>query len=352
MSDESTGVIETDSTQTVESTGSAGPAQGTQDASTSQATADTQTADPTTGTQTDTGTSSSATDTSSQNATQIAPTDEAWQKRYDEVRTAFNRKTAEADKLRQEHNGLRERFKGVDPDAIRAYREQAEKAKQRELPVWNRENPNSPRFYASVERWKAYKAAYAQAATPEDQAVLKRTLGSAFSQQEQEALASWEQHQAQFTEQLAADPEGTIASIVDQRVQNALADYRMQADATTSVTGWFDDPKNQPLIKAYGKEMHSRLRDGVPWAYVQEWATTKSQLDALQTRIAPAEAASASARAKNALLKEGAAITRDGVAKPVKDIAAEAQRIGNERGWPLGDARYLDLIDDLRKSNR
>lgn len=242
---------------------------------------------------------------------------------------------------------IRQQYQGVDPAAVAQWRQAQEAAKQQNLPVWNAKNPANASFQQDLARWKGYKEAYQRADTPEKKQILAETLGASFTPEAQSRLREWEQHQASFSERFAMDPNGTIAEIVQEQVQQQLSQHDITVQANTQVTQWFQDPANKPIIETYAPQMRQALADGVPWPYVRQMAVFKAQLERSQSREGEVDKTVAQARAQQAALRQKTAITRDGKTSPTKDVAAEVRRIAKEKGWRPDDPRLFELTHRL-----
>lgn len=242
----------------------------------------------------------------------------------------------------------RTKYEGVDPQAVRQWKEQQAKAERENLPVWNRQHPNNQGFQQVRSKFALYQSAMQKAETPEERAVLQKTLGAQFTQQDAEQIKAFDEHRAKMLDSFATDPEGTIEEIVDRRVQSRLKDEQMTMQATSEVEGWMTAPENKDIVTKYGPQMLDALRQGNNWAFVRQMAIDRAKLEGLQSRVGPADKAAAQARAQSDLAKRKATHSRDGAVKPQRDIAAEVRRVMKEKGWRHDHPGVIELIERLQ----
>ena len=292
------------------------------------------------------------------------PAERDWEaelaKKEQQLRSNQAKYTADQMKARD----LEKRFDGIDADTVRRFKEQEAKSKAEKLPAWNNQNPGHGKFLATIDKWKTYKDAVSNAQKPrqgEDPAaaltnaanrvaVIKEAYGATFSQSEADQITAWEGHQQDFNQRLAMDPEGTFRDLAMNAAKDVYNQERMVAQADHEVGSWMNDPKNADTIKQLGPNMKQALDNGVPWEYAKVLAQQKMEIDRLQSRAGEADRTSTQAKAQQSLLRKNATVTRDGAIRPVKDIAAEAMRIGKEKGWSAADPRYIGLIHQLQQS--
>lgn len=264
----------------------------------------------------------------------------AEKKRVHDLQSGYSR-------AKNDLNQIRQTYQGVDPRQVAEWQRAQAQAKQQNLPVWNSKNPSHQNFQGTLAKWKGYKEAFNRAQTVEQKQVLKDTLGTGFSQSEQQQIDDWEKHQVGFAERFAMDPNGTIAEIVQEQVQNQLQQHQQQTESSTEVKGWFEDPANSQVIQTYAPQMQKALADGVPWQYAKQMALDRARIERSQSREGDVDKIAAQARAQQAALRKNATISRDGRTAPVKDVAAEVKRIVKEKGWASNDPRVYDLVNRL-----
>lgn len=273
--------------------------------------------------------------------TQPQESEESFKKRYADLR----RREQEITRQNQQYQAQLQQFQGVDPNAVRAWQQAQMRTQQEQLPVWNRQNPNNPRFQQTQAKWAAYKEAINRAQTPEQKAAIRDTLGATFTPDEVQQVQSWENHQREFQANFASDPAGTIAHIVDQRVQQAIHQHTQRAQAEQSVGQWFSDQANQAIVQRYGQQMMAALQTN-SWEMVKNYFVNQARLDGLQTRVGEAQKAETAAKEQQRLLQGQAAVTRD----PKVEKKVDPMKVAKQRGIQPGTDEYWDLLHELKES--
>lgn len=255
-------------------------------------------------------------------------------------------------KLASEHDRLKKSYEGVDPAAVAAFKAEQERARNANLQVWDKRNPNHAQFKTTLQRWKEYQADYQAAKTPEERALVEQQGARKFTDADAQQIKQYQQHEAQFREQLAMDPRGTFAEIAREVAREEFAAKQQESEVQAQVHGWMEDPANAPLVAKYKPAMVDMLERKWPWEAVQLFVKKQAELDGLQSRVGPAEKASASARAKENVLKQKAATTRDPGVKPIAktDFWKEGVKFAKEHKLPQNHRRVYDYIDELRKA--
>jgi hypothetical protein len=262
-----------------------------------------------------------------------------YEKRYADLR----REQAKWQQERQQYQQQVQRYQGVDPNAVRQWQQAQQRAQQEQLPPWNRNHPANARFNEAKVKWTQFRQAIQRADTPEAKQWVQQTLGSQFQDDDLRAIQAWEQHQRSFQEGFASDPEGSIADIVDRRVQQALETHQKRSQAEQTVGQWFDDAQNKPLIERYRSELIQLGQSGATFPLMKEWLQMKAKLDGLQSRVGEADKAKTAADEQSRLLKGNAAVTRDPKTKSVVDPMVVAK----ERNIQPGTPDYWDLLTEL-----
>ncbi len=245
----------------------------------------------------------------------------------------------------------RQQYDGVDAKTVKEWRSAQQLAEQRNLPAWDRRNPAHQGFQQTLSQFKTYQSAMAKADTPEKKALLQETMGSMFTQDQAQQIKAWDDHRGQFTEQFAMDPRGTIADIIRSEMRAEIENERAEVQANDEVNGWMTADENQPVVQKYGQQMLDALKQGNQWPFVRQMALDRARLEGLQSRVGTADKTTAHARAQSDLRKKETVVTKDGRIKPQRDIAAEALRIGKEKGWSSNDGRYIDLLEKLQQTS-
>lgn len=267
--------------------------------------------------------------------------------RFTELQNEINRRT---ERLKEMERAAQE-YQGVKADDVRAWKAAQETAKKSNLPRWSPNHPEHDRFKGLRERYQFAKSLIDRA-KPEDREARKAEMASAFHPDELKSLEEWKSHEADFTSRLASDPEGTMAQMMDERIAQAMQ-QREQAvqhrtEVNASVDGWFDDPRNRAVIKSQKEFMQGALADNIPWAVVRR----EAEIRHLRSQHQSSQRVAQSAEEKERLLRNGASSTasRDMSTRgqPVGDLYDRAKKIARERGYAPGDARFMNILDELQ----
>lgn len=255
-------------------------------------------------------------------------------------------------RLATEHDKLKKSYEGIDPAAVQAWKQEQELAKNKNLAVWDKRNPSHAQFKTTLSRWKEYQQDYQNAKTPEEKALIEQMGARKFNAVDAQQIQQYQQHEAQFRESLAMDPRGTFADIAREVAAEVFGERQQLAQVQSEVEGWMTDPANAPLVERYKPAMVDMLARNWPWEAVQLFVQKQSQLDGLQSRVVPAEKASASARAKENALKQRVTTTRDAGTKPIaaNDVWKEGIKWGKSKGLPSNHPKVLAYMDELAKS--
>jgi hypothetical protein len=255
-------------------------------------------------------------------------------------------------RLASEHDRLKKSYEGIDPAAVQAWRAEKELAKHKNLPVRDPRNPEHPAFLSKLKAWKEFKSDYANARTPEEKAYEEARGNRKFTPTDLQQLREFEQHEQEFSQKLAIDARGTFAEVAREVAEEVFGERAQRQQVQAEVEGWMKDPANAPLVERYKPAMVDMLSRNWPWEAVQLFVQKQSQLDGLQSRVVPAEKASASARAKENALKVKASTTRDPGTKPIpkSDFWKEGVKYAKQHSLPQTHPRVLKYIDELAKS--
>jgi hypothetical protein len=269
-------------------------------------------------------------------------TADPWQQRYSETKAAYTRQQLRLKELERSA----QQYEGVTADDIRAWKASQEAAKATNLPRWSPQHPDRAKFDGLKERFSFAKKLIDRA-KPEGREALKAELTSAFPPDELKALEEWHAHREDYTQRLAADPEGTMADMVDQRVSQALeardAQHQQTERATGTVNQWFDDPNNRGVVQSQREWMQEALAENIPWAVVRR----EAEIRHLRSQLKSGQSSVRSAEEKERLLRSSATVTRDAGSRPVGDLYDRAKKIARDRGLPPGDPRFMDILDQL-----
>jgi hypothetical protein len=169
-----------------------------------------------------------------------------------------------------------------------------------------------------------------------------------FSPQDQQVMREHAQHRQRFTERLAEDPEGTLAEMVESRVQNMLQqrDQRAQQQhsAEQNVGTWFQDQANSPVVETQREFMVQSLESGGSHGRI---VRLEAENRHLRAQVGTSTARVLSAEERSRLAKGNAAITRDPVTAPISDPFELAMRMAKEKGIPVGGNGWNDLVHSL-----
>jgi hypothetical protein len=263
-----------------------------------------------------------------------------------------------SNELRQYQEKLKP-YDGIDPRVIQSWREEKERAAQAKLPRWNPKHPENHGFSELKARWhqatQTYQRLSAQEQDPQRKEALKNHVLADFSPEEQAEMRNWSQHTRGFQERMAADPEGTLAEMIETRFANMIeqreARARQVQQAEQSVNGWFDTPQGKAVQQSQGEWMAYALESpengglGMPWAVVQREAEIRylrSQMNAGQAKVQAAEE-------RSRLAKGNASITRDPATTPVTDPYEHAKRLAKERGVEVGGPGWMEIANEASR---
>lgn len=239
-----------------------------------------------------------------------------------------------------------QQFDGLTADDIRAWKAQQESATKANLPRWSPQHPERAKFDGLKERY-SFARKLIDRAPPAEREARKQEMTSAFAPDELKALEDWHTHREDFSQKFAADPDGTIADIVDQRVEQRLQAREEQTAhrerATGSVNEWFDDPSNRGVVQSQRQWMQEALAENIPWAVVRR----EAEIRHLRSQLKSGQQTVQSAGEKERLLRSGATVTRDAGSRPVGDLYDRAKKIARDRQLPPGDPRFMDILDQL-----
>lgn len=271
-----------------------------------------------------------------------APADHVPRREYAALQTEFQRRNTRLKEL--ERNA--QQFNGLTAEDIRAWKASQEAATKANLPRWSPQHPERAKFDSLKERY-SFARKLIDRAKPEEREARKAEMTAAFAPEELKSLEDWHTHREDFTQRFAADPDGTIADIVDQRVEQRLQardeQQQQQQRATGSVNEWFDDPSNRGVVQSQREWMQEALAENIPWAVVRR----EAEIRHLRSQLKSGQKSVQSAEEKERLLRSSATVTRDAGSRPVGDLYDRAKKIARERGMPPGDPRFMDILDQL-----
>lgn len=245
-------------------------------------------------------------------------------------------------------------YEGVDPSSIAAWRKQQEEARQAKLPRWSPKHPEHAGYSSLKTRWQQANATYQRLAAaeqdPAKRQALQQHILSDFSPEEVQEMRTAALHRQQFQERMAEDPEGTLAELVESRVQQILGQREQQfqahQQAEQSVGQWFNDPANKAVVESQGQWMEQALQSGVKWALVQR----EAEIRHLRAQLGNGTAKVMAAEERTRLAKASASITRDPITAPISDPYEQAKRLAKERGIEVGGPGFMEVIEEVQTS--
>lgn len=263
-----------------------------------------------------------------------------WKKRYDEIRR--HHETQINPKLKQYEQQLKQ-YDGVDPHAVRQWREAQQRAQAEKLPRYSPQHPDHASFRKLREKLDWARDLIAKA--PDDKrGEVKALVSQNFSEQEYAEIASWENYQREFSAHFASDPQGVIAGVAQQVARQAVEQVLQEREAVRRVEEWASRPESMALSEKYGDEaMKMMVEEGMTFARAREWMEMKAKLDALSNTAGHAAALQASASAQFNQRKAAAAISAD----PKADRQVDPKEVARQRGIHPSSPQYLDLLDEL-----
>jgi len=208
-------------------------------------------------------------------------------KELDGMRTRYNEVRAWSNRVANENQEFRKQWDGLDPQRVReimAEHERREKASK--LNPWNSGHPEHPKFQQLQQKAKTFRSAMANASTEEEKAVIKRVLGSQFSEDDLKTIQQAETDRVQRMEQFHADPAGFVTQMIEPIIQQKLAEFDQFMGARTNAMTMLSDPGNQALIQQYAPKMADIMDGKVPARELAfEHARLMAENEALKRRV-------------------------------------------------------------------
>jgi len=259
-----------------------------------------------------------------------------YEKRVADLRAAQSRTANELHQTRQ-------RYKDIDPDAARKALAASQK---QEYQPWHPKSPDNRTFGAVKDSWERFKRSIQSAETPEERAMLQKTVGRTFTEKEAQQIQAWELHKAQDAERRASDPEYEREMRREEMRQELREEMQAQREEA-AVADWFSNQANQPIVDKYREEMIVLINEGWHWPQVQRYIETKAKADGLQSRVGGAEVKAAAARAQQSALKSNAKASRDPAQSPVGklDFAKMGADYAKKHGLPLTHERVMAYVE-------
>jgi len=302
-----------------------------------------------TGNQSQTDERSLTSQTGPQNAEGKTQAQIDWEKKYHESQKGVGKLTSELGSLRRYREETQRQYEGIDPNAVKAWKQQQEAAKMAALPKWHVKNPERAQFQQHLGEYRRLAGLYQRAQTPEAKAEIAAEMEQ-FPADTRQAFQDYSKHRAGVHDRLAEELTGynSIEEMFEAKFQEKFAEVQAKQQAETQVNQWFDAAEHQPIVEYTRDAMAEALRDGVPLAYVQRMAHMQYELDVSRSRLTGTDQVAAAAQARTQAAKANAAITRDTAVGARK---ADPVAIAKERGIDLASTAYANLLSELNKQN-
>lgn len=268
------------------------------------------------------------------------------QKRYDDIRTDYNRKLNQWQQTYQQQSGQLtelQKFK----------QEQEQRTQAASLKPWSKLHPEHSKFNGVLDRAKTVERQLQgidPSLPPEQQAAVKNAILSALSPEERAQITEYRDSVQNFQRELITDPQGTLMPMVDKLVEQRMTQFMERQQAQASVAKDFADPTLAPLIEKYGDDYAKALNDGVPYEYsnhmLKMHASNQQQsaeIAKLRAELAQAGVKVESADERQRLAKGEAAITRD-QRQPVRDPYEIAKSEAKKRGFSTSSTQFASLL--------
>jgi hypothetical protein len=306
---------------------------------------DTEQTAPDTGKQPQPDESSLTSHTGPQNAEGKTQAQIDWERRYHDQAKGLGKMQAEVGMLRKYKQETEQRYNGIDPNTVAAWKQQKELAEQKALPKWHVKNPERPMFQQQMAEYRRLQAVYQRAQTPEAKQAIVEELDQ-FPPDVRQSINDFNKHRASIHDRLAEELTGynSIEEMFEAKFAAKFAEQQERMQAEQNVNKWFDDAAHQPIVAHTNEAMAEALRDGVPLPYVQSMAAMRYELDVLKSRMTGTEQVTAAAQARTQAAKANAAITRD-TASGVR--RADPVAIAKERGIDTASSAYVELLSEL-----
>lgn len=285
-----------------------------------------------------------------EDAAQQQPASNDWEKKYHEIAKGFGRMRNEYGTLRQQLDQYRQQYEGIDPNAVKAWKQQQETAAQAKLPRWHAKHPEAPMFKQQFAEYQRLAGLFARAKTDEAKAEIAAEI-ERFPANERQDFEAFNSHRRQTVERIAEEMTGynSLDEMLEAKMASKFNEYQARSKAEVEVGKWFDDPKNQPIVEYTRDAMAEALQDGVPLPYVQRLAQLQYTIDNLESRLAGTDKVVAAAQARTQAAKANASITRD-VANGARKVDPKA--VAKERGiTDLSSSAYVELLSELSSKN-
>lgn len=274
------------------------------------------------------------------------PAGNEWEERYHAEQKKFGNMREAYGAMRKQLDQFQQQFQGIDPNAVKAWRQQQEAAVQAKLPKWHAKNPERAAFQQSHAEYSRLVRGWQRAESPEAKAAFAAEIEQIPADVRQE-IASFEQHKRSTNERIAEEMTGynSLEEMIAAKAMGIMQQERAKAEAETRVNSWFDDPANAPAVEHTREAMAEAIKAGVPLPYVQEMAKMRHKLDIFESRLTNTDQVVAAAQARTQVAKQHASITRDtsGGARRVDPV-----QVAKERGIAdLASSAYVNLLSEL-----
>ena len=277
----------------------------------------------------------------------VKPATVDWEKKYHETTKGFGRMRNEYGTMRQRLDQFEQNYKGIDPQAITAWKQQQEAAVSAKLPKHNQKHPEHAAFMQTHSEYKRLLQGWQRAESPEGKAAFAAEM-ERYPADVQQDIAALEAHKRTTVERIASEMEGfgSLDEMIASKTKGMFERERLKSDAETKVNAWFDAPTNKPIIDYTSAALHKALTDGVPLAYAQKMAEDAYKIDAYESRLTNTDQAVAASQARTQAAKANAAITRDTTATAGRRV--DPVQVARDRGiTDLASGAYVALLNEL-----
>ena len=274
-----------------------------------------------------------------------------WEKKYHEMSKGFGRMRNEYGSMRQKLEQFEQQFNGVDPNTVRAWKQQQEVAQQAKLNPWHQKHPERPAFLQTYSEYQRLLRGWQRAEAPEAKAAFAAEIEQIPAEARQK-IAAYEQHKRSITDRIASEMDGfeSLDEMIASKAASIVQQERMKAEAETKVNAWFDAAENKPIVDYTAPALQKALQDGVPLNYAQKMAEMAYKLDAYESRLANTDQVAAAAQARTQAAKANASITRDTTATNGRRV--DPVQVAKERGiTDLQSSAYVHLLSELSSKN-
>lgn len=285
--------------------------------------------------------STTAPSTTTQQANQTDPEPKPepavdWQNRYRDLQSYADRR----------HQGYQQHLSKLQAE-LQQMREAQEKA---QLRPFQKSHPDHQKFRGLLERSKAiHRQLQATEKMPEEQRLAAQSaIMAGVSPEEQQTLTEYRESLQNFQNDFFADPEATMAPLMERVVQQAMGKAFADMRGKQQVEQDFSAPHLQPILQdpKYAGYLNEKLARGVPYEDAMEALKLRAAADLMYAKLNGANRQVTHAQEQQRLLRKRASgpVSSDPAETPVdpyKLALKEAAKLGIQPGT----AQFNKLID-------